>query len=79
LRHLDEVVVLANSQYGLVERLPNQLDGSLQVVIAIPQWIWWLPQYRLDSLQVLTGTPAVDIATMTLDVYNARGVPILPY
>ncbi|SEH55240.1 TniQ protein [Mycolicibacterium rutilum] len=46
-------------------------------IAAKPQWIWWLPQYQLDSLQVLTGTPAEDIATMTLDDYAVKGLPVL--
>lgn len=46
-------------------------------IVAKPQWIWWLPQYQLDSLQVLTGTPAADIAGMTLDAYTAKGLRVL--
>lgn len=46
-------------------------------IVAKPQWIWWLPQHQLNSLQVLTGTPAADIATMTLDAYTAKGLSVL--
>jgi len=46
-------------------------------IAAKPQWIWWLPKYQLDSLQVLTGTPAADIASMTLDAYTAKGLRVL--
>lgn len=46
-------------------------------IVAKPQWICWLPKYQLDSLQVLTGTPAADIASMTLDAYAAKGLRVL--
>lgn len=63
---------------AVMEVTLGDVTRQLHLPIAVkPQWIWWLPQYQLDSLQHLTGTPAADIATMTLDAYTARDLRIL--